>query len=103
LPEAWDPAEDKRLTVWEATQQLIRPSDSPRNGNRRPRPSARVPAVRDLRTQTVGRGSRRLQHARHSVARDQSAGRRPVGHCGRRRALVLMKQRLRGRGVTTPW
>ena len=78
----------RRLTVWEATQHLIRALDAVARRRRRrcllaarrarrACPSARVPAVRDVRPTRVGGGGRRLQQARHGVAGAQPSGARP--------------------------
>jgi len=59
LPEDWDPASDKRLTVWEATQHLIRTLD--RHGE-----SGAADLLRKLGG-TVGEMARELSYRLHKV------------------------------------
>jgi hypothetical protein len=78
LDIAWDPSSDKRVTVWEVCQHLIRRLDDGAEsaaellarvgglGRSRARPG--VPTVPDRRVEEVGEGGRSVQRPRRGVA-----------------------------------
>ena len=79
LPDGWNPATDKRLTVWETTQHLIRTLETKGESrsrrvaqqagrHRRNRPRAGLPALLHLRTQEMGGRGPGLQRPGHCLA-----------------------------------
>ncbi len=80
LDEGWDPAADRRPTVWEATHHLARRLETGgesaaaellrRLGGLGEVARARLPPVHDLRAQRLGPGGARLQRARRRLAGD---------------------------------